>query len=59
MGHGLEAFLEKPLEALAGKAEVVEMEDVAGLEKLPYREGGPFEPMTTVKRTCRRGRPRS
>lgn len=43
MGHGLEAFLEKPLEALAGKAEVVEMEDVAGLEKLPYREGGPFE----------------
>ncbi|WP_280164077.1 zinc ABC transporter substrate-binding protein ZnuA [Rhizobium sp. RU36D] len=43
MGHGLEAFLEKPLEALAGKAEVVEMEDVPGLEKLAYREGGPFE----------------
>lgn len=43
VGHGLEAFLEKPLEALGGKATVVELEDAPGLEKLPLREGGPFE----------------
>jgi len=30
VGHGLEAFLEKPLEALAGKATVVTLEDAAG-----------------------------
>jgi zinc transport system substrate-binding protein len=43
MGPGLEAFLEKPLEALAGKAKVVELEDAPGLIKLPFREGGAFE----------------
>ncbi|CAN7263912.1 zinc ABC transporter substrate-binding protein [Agrobacterium tumefaciens] len=43
VGPGLEAFLEKPLEALASKATVVELEDAKGLEKLPFREGGPFE----------------
>lgn len=43
VGPGLEAFLEKPLEALATKATVVELEDAKGLEKLPFREGGPFE----------------
>lgn len=43
VGHGLEAFLEKPLEALAGKATVVELEDAPGLEKLGFREGGAFE----------------
>lgn len=43
LGPGLEAFLEKPLDALAGKAEVVELEDVPGLVKLPFREGGAFE----------------
>ncbi|PZP51731.1 MAG: zinc ABC transporter substrate-binding protein [Agrobacterium fabrum] len=43
VGPGLEAFLEKPLEALASKATVVELEDAEGLEKLPFREGGPFE----------------
>jgi zinc transport system substrate-binding protein len=43
VGHGLEAFLEKPLEALAGKAKVVELEDAPGLTKLPFREGGAFE----------------
>ncbi len=43
VGPGLEAFLEKPLEALAAKATVVEVEDAKGLEKLPFREGGPFE----------------
>lgn len=43
VGHGLEAFLEKPLESLGGKATVVEFEDAPGLEKLQFREGGPFE----------------
>lgn len=43
VGHGLEAFLEKPLEALAGKATVVELEDAPGLVRLPFREGGAFE----------------
>jgi len=43
VGHGLEAFLDKPLEALAGKATVVELEDVPGLVRLPFREGGAFE----------------
>jgi len=46
VGHGLEAFLEKPLESLSGKATVVELEDAPGLEKLPFREGGPFEAHT-------------
>jgi zinc transport system substrate-binding protein len=43
VGHGLEAFLEKPLESLGSKATVVEFEDAPGLEKLQFREGGPFE----------------
>jgi zinc transport system substrate-binding protein len=43
VGHGLEAFLEKPLEALSAKAAVVELEDAPGVEKLQFREGGPFE----------------
>jgi len=43
VGHGLEAFLEKPLEALATKATVIELEDTKGLEKLKFREGGAFE----------------
>jgi len=43
VGHGLEAFLDKPLQTLGGKATVVELEDAPGLEKLPFREGGPFE----------------
>jgi zinc transport system substrate-binding protein len=43
VGHGLEAFLEKPLEALGGNATVIELDDAPGLEKLHFREGGPFE----------------
>lgn len=43
VGDGLEKFLEKPLQSLAGKATVVEMDDAQGIEKLPFREGGPFE----------------
>jgi zinc transport system substrate-binding protein len=44
VGHGMEAFLEKPLEALASKATVVTLEEAPGLEKLKFREGGAFEP---------------
>ncbi len=43
VGDGLEKFLEKPLQSLAGKATVVELDDAQGIEKLPFREGGPFE----------------
>ncbi|WP_165218962.1 zinc ABC transporter substrate-binding protein [Affinirhizobium pseudoryzae] len=43
IGPNLEAFLDKPLDALAGKATVVALGDVAGVETLPFREGGPFE----------------
>ena len=32
VGHGLEAFLDKPLQTLGGKATVVELEDAPGLE---------------------------
>ncbi|AYD01020.1 zinc ABC transporter substrate-binding protein [Neorhizobium sp. NCHU2750] len=44
IGHGMEAFLEKPLEALGSKATVVTLEDAPGLTKLKFREGGVFEP---------------
>ncbi|MHA7970960.1 zinc ABC transporter substrate-binding protein ZnuA [Rhizobium sp. CAU 1783] len=43
VGPGLEAFLEKPLDALAADAKVVELEDAPGLVRLPFREGGAFE----------------
>ncbi|MDW5313363.1 zinc ABC transporter substrate-binding protein ZnuA [Rhizobium sp. PL01] len=43
VGHGMEAFLEKPLESLGSKAKIVELDDAPGLEKLKFREGGAFE----------------
>ncbi|MCJ8518066.1 zinc transport system substrate-binding protein [Pseudorhizobium tarimense] len=43
MGPDMEAFLKKPLEALASDATVVELDDAEGLTKLPFREGGAFE----------------
>ncbi|NRP19295.1 High-affinity zinc uptake system protein ZnuA [Ensifer adhaerens] len=43
VGPGLEAFLDKPLDALSGGAKVVELSEVPGLEKLKFREGGAFE----------------
>ena len=43
IGPGLEAFLDKPLQALPKKAKVVELEDAPGLTKLRFREGGAFE----------------
>ena len=43
VGHELEAFLEKPLEAIAGKAKTVELFDAHDLVKLEFREGGAFD----------------
>ncbi|MBW9134723.1 zinc ABC transporter substrate-binding protein, partial [Paraburkholderia ginsengiterrae] len=43
IGHGMESFLEKPLEALGTKATVVTLEEAPGLTKLKFREGGVFE----------------
>ena len=42
-GEGMEAFLVRPLEALAGDARVVELAEAPGLERLPLREGGAWE----------------
>ncbi len=44
IGHGMEAFLEKPLQTVSSKASVVTLEDAPGLHKLKFREGGVFEP---------------
>lgn len=43
VGPSLEHFLEKPLDALGGNAEIVELEEAPGVETLAPREGGAFE----------------
>lgn len=43
LGHELEAFLEKPLEAIAGNAKSVELIDAHDLIKLEFRDGGAFD----------------
>lgn len=43
VGHQLEAFLEKPLDAIAKKAKAVELLDAHDLVKLKFREGGAFD----------------
>ena len=43
VGESLEAFLVKPLAALAGKATIVELIEIPGLRRLPYRRGGSWE----------------
>lgn len=43
IGPELETFLQKPIEALAAKAEAVALEGTAGLTKLAPRDGGAFE----------------
>lgn len=40
VGEGLETFLEKPLDTLAGNARVVALGEAAGLELLPTRRAG-------------------
>lgn len=43
IGPSLEHFLGKPLEALGANADIVELEDVPGVETLAMREGGNFD----------------
>jgi len=43
MGHELESFLEKPLEAIATSSNVVELIDSNNLKKIEMREGGMFD----------------
>lgn len=43
VGPDLEKFLEKPLQALGDKAQVVTLADAPGLQLLDYRSGGAFE----------------
>lgn len=43
IGPIFESFLAKPLAALAGKAEIVELDHAPGITLLPAREGGSWE----------------
>jgi len=43
VGPILEGFLEKPLAALASKAEIVELDHASGVALLPARQGGDWE----------------
>src|SRR5690606_3051717 len=43
IGEGMEAYLVAPLGTLSSGARVGALADTDGLEKLPLREGGPFE----------------
>lgn len=56
VGPGLEAFLQKPLEALASKATVVELEDAKGLENCPSERAAPSRRTMMVKKAMRRMR---
>ncbi|WP_116133093.1 zinc ABC transporter substrate-binding protein [Tropicimonas sp. IMCC34043] len=44
VGEALTPWLEKPLESLAGNAEVVELAEVPGVTQLSFREGAAFAP---------------
>ncbi|WEX12033.1 zinc ABC transporter substrate-binding protein ZnuA [Chelativorans sp. AA-79] len=44
VGEGIETFLEKPLDSLAGGAKVVTLSETPGITLLDMREGGAFEP---------------
>lgn len=43
VGPSLETFLERPLNALARKAEVIALAEIEGVTRLPLREGGSWE----------------
>jgi zinc transport system substrate-binding protein len=43
-GHGMELFLAEALETLSTDAQVVELAEAPGIDLLPLREGGAFEP---------------
>jgi zinc transport system substrate-binding protein len=44
VGAGLESFLDRPLEGLAGQARILTLSEAPGMELLPAREGGAWEP---------------
>jgi zinc transport system substrate-binding protein len=44
VGPSMESFLAKPLPALAGRAEIVELDRALGIHTLPARIGGVWEP---------------
>ncbi len=44
MGAGLERFLVKPLQALAGTADIVALSETPGLARYRVRQGGAWEP---------------
>jgi zinc transport system substrate-binding protein len=44
VGEELEAFLQKPIETIGTHTKAVELIQAPGLETLPLREGGTFEP---------------
>jgi len=44
VGPSMESFLAKPLPALAGRAEIVELDRASGIHTLPARIGGVWEP---------------
>jgi len=44
IGEDMETFMEKPLQALADEARVVELAEAPGVELLAIREGGNWEP---------------
>jgi len=46
IGPEMETFLQRPLETLATKAEIVELGEAPGVEHVPMREGGSFEAHT-------------
>ncbi len=43
IGHDMEAFLERAVDALGSGSTAVALEETAGLTKLPLREGGAFD----------------
>jgi zinc transport system substrate-binding protein len=43
VGHEMETFLDRPLEALGDKAKIVTLDEAEGLTRLPLREGGSFD----------------
>jgi zinc transport system substrate-binding protein len=43
VSENLESFLEKPIKSLSSTARIVTLDELAGIELLPLREGGAFE----------------
>ncbi len=43
VGPGMETFLKEPLRNIANRAVIIALAETAGLERLAYRKGGPWE----------------